>query len=1251
MTDYRYREIPYNYTSFSDKEIILKYFDPETWTIFDNLREKRVTGRSARLFFDVIGQIFLIDRNPYIFNDFLESSRKLRSLKKNLHRKITEIENLAEGNPQTNFLIKKFRDRITLFISVFPAEKKKRAKALSSLKAHTREKNIFFSAFHKIAHATDATDWRVENPFCVVYPDAIKEIPGLIKAARKTGLSIIPRGAGTGLTGGVVPVRRDTLIINTEKLKRIYGVEKRTLSGREIPVISLEAGVVTEDAMEYAKARGYIFATDPTSAWASTIGGNIAENSGGKKCVMWGTAIDNIASFLIITQDSRYLRVVRRDHPYRKIEPEDVVIFDIFSVDDKNRSPEKPERSIELSGLEIRKKGLGKDITNKALNGLPGLQKEGGDGVIVSAEFVLYTPFQYAHTICLEFYGKDMDLASRAIVDILDMFRKTDECFLTALEHFDDKYIDAINYKKKANRKEKPKAVLLIDIESNDAQELGKYSSLVLTMVEKYNTSAFVAEDEKLREHFWKDRKNMSAIARHTNAFKLNEDVVIPIEKLPDFADYIEKFNLAHEIKNSQEIIRMVNTISENFFIGEFCEEENECNFLKSRMELFIREVTARQEKYNFFFQYFSKKGKPLPADLFPEIPEAVRNRKSSIFLLARDGYIQTDFFNEIKPHLEESFSGYDTIKDKFLREMEIIRARKIIIATHMHAGDGNIHVNIPVHSNDYAMMKEAEKTSAKVMKKTVDFGGVISGEHGIGLTKLKYIEADILDQYQKYKKESDPEDIFNPDKLNHDFNFDLIYTPSFNLLEMEAYILKSIDMEKLSNEISSCLRCSRCKTVCNTFYPEETMFYHPRNKILAVATVIEAVLFSIQTANRLDLGNFAKLTEISSHCTLCHRCEKPCPVDIDFAEVTLLMRQILAERGIQQSKPATRLTLFYLKKRNYYVVKLFRYALLKGAYSLQRIGYTLNRPVRKITGKILPYYASILQSRLPRAGEKTIREIFSLRDKNSVIAFSHPKREIIKSVFYFPGCGSERMFSEISLAAVGLLYYAGYRVVIPQEYLCCGYPLLANGKLKEAEIKVSENRMGFHKIAESIAYMNIQSVVVTCGTCHEMLKKQYRLDSIFPHAELMDVNEFLTMENIYRLPEKYEEQMIYHEPCHSPLKKYGQEKVFHHLYSQAPAETTFCCGEGGTLALSTPKISNSMRVRKTLSISELSQGKNVEVLTTCPSCVQGLSRITEGVRVNGKSLVVKNAEIFLGKKWKKKLVKDLKKGLHKIIL
>src|SRR5208337_564279 len=96
--DFGYREIPYNYTSFSDREIILKYFDEKTWDLLDNQRNQRITGRSAKLIFEIIGDIFIIDRNPYIFNDYLEDRKKQKKLKR-LHKiRFESIQNKTNNS-------------------------------------------------------------------------------------------------------------------------------------------------------------------------------------------------------------------------------------------------------------------------------------------------------------------------------------------------------------------------------------------------------------------------------------------------------------------------------------------------------------------------------------------------------------------------------------------------------------------------------------------------------------------------------------------------------------------------------------------------------------------------------------------------------------------------------------------------------------------------------------------------------------------------------------------------------------------------------------------------------------------------------------------------------------------------------------------------------------------------------------------------------------------------------------------------
>ncbi|NMB66377.1 MAG: (Fe-S)-binding protein [Spirochaetes bacterium] len=197
-----------------------------------------------------------------------------------------------------------------------------------------------------------------------------------------------------------------------------------------------------------------------------------------------------------------------------------------------------------------------------------------------------------------------------------------------------------------------------------------------------------------------------------------------------------------------------------------------------------------------------------------------------------------------------------------------------------------------------------------------------------------------------------------------------------------------------------------------------------------------------------------------------------------------------------------------------------------------------------------------------------------------------------------------------------------------------------ANGKLDQARIKTNENRVIFHRMADTFSYMEIEDIVISCGTCYEMLS-DYHLEDVFRGAKLIDINEFIAREGLYSL--SIRDSLIYHEPCHTPMKFMGYQKTFSKLFNTKPIAVPNCCGEGGTLALSTPDISNTLRERKETNIRIAVKKKNVVVLTTCPSCVQGLCKIQDSVKVTGKSVVVYLAEQCLGKHWKKEFIKEIR--------
>ncbi|MBT6611939.1 MAG: DUF3683 domain-containing protein, partial [Deltaproteobacteria bacterium] len=990
MSDTNFREIPYNYTSADDEKIFTLILGEEAWLRLGNLRTQRVTGRSAKLLMRFIGDLFILYRNPFLFQDLLDSGKKQREFLKGLSLDLNIVINKAGGNADVLIIIEKCRTASRAFEEKLVFVTSMREKLRHHLSGIVGRENIFFDPLSLISHATDATDWRLHLPLAVIRPTDESQVPSLLAALNELKLGVIPRGAGTGLTGGAVPVREHAVMVNLEKLNRIRGISEvsaRLENGavRDMPVLELEAGAITGDAMQYAKTHGLVFATDPTSSWACTIGGNIAENAGGKTAVLWGTAIDNIFSFCMAAPEGKFLEIQRVDHPWRKILPEDEVIFE---VNDQNGGTLE---TIHLKGSEIRKNGLWKDITNKHLNGVPGLQKQGTDGIITSARFVLHKAYEQKKTCCLEFFGESFDEAGRVIMEISKEFINQGEEALYALEHFDEEYVRAINYKIKAAKRETPKAVLLIDIVAHTPEQADRGMERLKQLLADYkNTFIFIARDEEDADRYWQDRKRLGAIASRTNAFKLNEDIVLPLDTLSEFTRFVEDFNVAEERYNQSVLIGRLQ------------------DYLKSAEPLETPEwLTVKHPSMETLCQEALKK---------LEVVSGTELRSRTII-----DHLNTDLLDLLR--------GYERVSTRISRIIDEITRRLIVIATHMHAGDGNVHVNIPVFSNDLEMMRRAAETADRVMYKAVELGGVVSGEHGIGITKLKYLDSDLLADLNRYRQKIDPLGLMNPGKLSDLSVPDRVFTPSFNLLGLEARILQRGALNTLSDSIAKCMRCGRCKADCCVFYPAANMFYHPRNKNLAIGSLIEALLYTAQRSHSTKFESLKHLEDIADHCTICHKCASPCPVDIDTGNISIQEREILMVRKYKHTAAATRLSLSYLESRSPLYNSLFRTVVLRGGVRLQQVAARLLRPFvghKKNTGKS-PLL--MLKSPLTTVPADNLRNYLPhCREDQAVLI--NPPGDPGKSVFYFPGCGSERLFSDIAMASIYILLKVDCQVI-----------------------------------------------------------------------------------------------------------------------------------------------------------------------------------------------------------------------------
>ena len=1271
----RLREIPYNYTSFSDREIVIRFLGEEIWGVLNELRNERKTGRSARMLFEVLGDIWVVSRNPYLQDDLLENPKRRKALIDALLHRIAAIDARSDNNPQVKKLVTAANKAVEKFAEDFRQTYDLRKKALNKLTKITRKDNVQFDGLARVSHVTDATDWRVEYPFVVLNPDTEIEIAALVKACIELGLTIIPRGGGTGYTGGAIPLTPLSAVINTEKLDRHTGVQMRTLPGvlRQVATIECGAGVVTRRAMEAATDAGLEFACDPTSADASCIGGNVAVNAGGKKAVLWGTALDNLASWRMVTPDATWMEIERLDHNLGKIHDIPMARFKVsrFDVDMKTLLAEP--HIIEIPGPSFRKVGLGKDVTDKFLSGLPGIQKEGCDGLITSATFILHRMPKHVRTIALEFFG-NVSHAVPAIVEIKDYLdataKKEPAVIMAGLEHMDERYIKAVGYATKAARQQRPKMVLIADIASDDENAVGEVASAMVRMCNARDGEGFIAVSAEARKKFWLDRARTAAIAKHTNAFKINEDVVIPLPRLGDYSDGIERINIELSIQNKLNLLDALDAFLQGDLPLLKDDEGNaDAESVRAKQTIALQLLADLRGRWSLILNNLDS-----PVSVLGLAGNHL-SQYENVFRAVQSYDLRVSWKRELKRPMAEIFAGREF--QKILAELDAIHKKvlkgRVFIALHMHAGDGNVHTNIPVNSDDYDMMRTAHTAVARVMALAKNLNGVISGEHGIGITKMEFLDQVTIDSFTAYKNKVDPNGHFNKGKLLNGSGLENAYTPSFGLLEQESIIMEQSAIGEIADDISDCLRCGKCKPVCATHVPRANLLYSPRNKILATSLLIEAFLYEEQTRRGISLKHFDEFNDVADHCTVCHKCLNPCPVDIDFGEVSIKMRNFLREQGKKQFNPGTAAGMLFLNAKDPATIKFLRTTMIGWGYKAQNIAHTLAKKFHLLKDKKAPpatvgkpelkaQVIHFINRPMPKKMQsKTSRAMLGIEDNHMIPVIRNPAKvtEESDAVFYFPGCGSERLFSNVGLATQAMLYEVGAITVLPPGYLCCGYPQTSAGNHDKGQEITTDNRVLFHRVANTLNYLDIKTVIVSCGTCMDQLQK-YEFEKIFPGCRLLDIHEYL-MEKDMRLQTVTGTRYMYHEPCHTPMKTYKSLEVTSKLMNTEVALNDRCCGESGTFAAARPDIATQVKFRKQ---EELEKGLSkmgltvgapeqpVKILTSCPSCLQGLARYGDDTGITADYIVVEMAKHILGDNWMQDYIhKANNGGIEKVLL
>jgi glycolate oxidase subunit GlcD len=306
-----------------------------------------------------------------------------------------------------------------------------------------------------------------KRPDLVVLPANTQEVAAVVKICHEVGLPFIARGSGTGLSGGTLPMQGG-VFIGLSRMNRILEIDPDNLTA------VVETGVI--NAWLNREARGYnlFYAPDPSSQAACTIGGNIAENSGGIHCVKYGVTVDHILGLDVVTPEGEIVR---------------------------------------LGGVHGH---------SKAVNWVGLFVGSEGTFGIATEAIVRLTPMPEVIKVYLASFTR-VDQATDTVADIIASGLNP-----AALEFMDDVTIRAVNQAFDCGFPEDSEAVLLIEIDGT-AQEVEIAQTRLLNMMTVFNVSQLrIAETEAERTDLWKVRKGaIPAYGRIQPAFYLH-DCVIP---------------------------------------------------------------------------------------------------------------------------------------------------------------------------------------------------------------------------------------------------------------------------------------------------------------------------------------------------------------------------------------------------------------------------------------------------------------------------------------------------------------------------------------------------------------------------------------------------------------------------------------------------------------------------------------------------------------------------------------------------
>ncbi len=173
---------------------------------------------------------------------------------------------------------------------------------VSQLKKLTKAENVLSHSQEVKPYETDALSSYKQTPLAVVLPENTNEVSEILKYCNKENIKVVPRGAGTGLSGGALPLQ-DAVLLGLGKFNKILEIDF------DNKCVVTQPGVTNLSITHAVQHKGFYYAPDPSSQLACSIGGNVAENSGGVHSLKYGTTTNNILGVEMVMMDGTVCRI------------------------------------------------------------------------------------------------------------------------------------------------------------------------------------------------------------------------------------------------------------------------------------------------------------------------------------------------------------------------------------------------------------------------------------------------------------------------------------------------------------------------------------------------------------------------------------------------------------------------------------------------------------------------------------------------------------------------------------------------------------------------------------------------------------------------------------------------------------------------------------------------------------------------------------------------------------------------------